>query len=191
MEILIEKSARLLSLIICDRCALTFPISLGSSPQGAKEREGDGRTPEGRYYVCTRNEKSKYHLSLGLSYPNPDDAETALSRGDVSREQYDAILAAHAAGLRPPWDTPMGGFIMIHGGGSEGDWTAGCIALDNADIETLFALWRKLASVPLTRTGFSIPVRSISNRPPKPPTSEQTPAVMVLAMCFFISSTDL
>ena len=140
LEILIEKSARQLTLVICGRRALTFPVSLGACPEGRKEREGDQRTPEGRYYVCTRNEKSKYHLALGLSYPNPDDAKAALARGDITPEQRDAILSAHAAGLRPPWDTALGGFIMIHGGSREGDWTAGCIALENHDMERLFAL---------------------------------------------------
>lgn len=140
MEIIIEKARRRLSVIICGRRALVFPVALGSSPEGAKQREGDGRTPEGRYYVCTRNENSKYHLSLGLSYPNPADASSALIRGDISADQHGAILTAHAEGRRPPWDTPMGGFIMIHGGGTEGDWTAGCIALTNKDMTQLFAL---------------------------------------------------
>ena len=142
LEILIEKAARRLTLFICGRKALIFPIVLGSCPEGKKTREGDGRTPEGRYYVCTHNEKSKYHLSLGLSYPGPEDADGALARGEITPTQYDAILSAHASSLRPPWDTPLGGFIMIHGGGTEGDWTAGCIALDNADMEQLFALCR-------------------------------------------------
>ena len=129
-------------LTICGREALIFPIVLGSCPEGTKTREGDGRTPEGRYYVCTRNEKSKYHLSLGLSYPGPDDADGALLRGEITPGQHEAILSAHAAGLRPPWDTPMGGYIMIHGGGLNGDWTAGCIALRNEDMEQLFQLCR-------------------------------------------------
>ena len=140
MHILIEKSKRQLTLFREGENSLIFPVVLGKSPVGHKIREGDFRTPEGDYYICTKNEKSKYHLALGLSYPNPSDADAALERGDITLSQYEAILCAHAAGKRPPWDTNLGGFIMIHGGGTASDWTADCIALENADIETLFAL---------------------------------------------------
>ena len=140
MQILIEKSLRRLTLIREHEADLTFRIALGKCPDGHKQREGDFRTPEGEYYVCTRNEKSKYHLALGLSYPNPADADAALERGDITPEQHAAILSAHEQCRRPPWDTKLGGFIMIHGGGTASDWTAGCIAMDNEDIETLFRL---------------------------------------------------
>lgn len=140
MHILIEKSKRLLTLVRENGSALTFPVALGKCPEGHKLREGDFRTPEGEYYVCTKNEKSKYHLALGLSYPNPTDADAALERGEITVSQHEAIFAAHEAGRRPPWDTPLGGFIMIHGGGIASDWTAGCIALENKDVEILFSL---------------------------------------------------
>lgn len=140
MKILIEKSNRRLIWVRADGSSLAFPIVLGKCPEGHKLREGDLHTPEGEYYVCTRNEKSKYHLALGLSYPNPSDADAALSRGEITLEQHSAILSAHENGKRPPWDTPLGGFIMIHGGGTESDWTAGCIAMKNEDIELLFSL---------------------------------------------------
>lgn len=140
MQILIEKSRRLLTLVRENEADIEFPIVLGKCPEGRKMREGDFRTPEGEYYVCTKNEKSKYHLALGLSYPNPADAADALNRGEITHEQHSAVLSAHADRKRPPWDTPLGGFIMIHGGGIESDWTAGCIAMKNADIETLFSL---------------------------------------------------
>ena len=140
MLILIEKSLRRLTLFQDGNKSAVFDVSLGKCPEGHKMREGDSRTPEGRYFVCTRNEKSKYHLALGLSYPNPSDAGAALDRGEITPGQHSAILAAHHKMRRPPWDTPLGGFIMIHGGGTGSDWTAGCIALDNKDIETLFSL---------------------------------------------------
>ena len=151
MQILIEKSKRTLTLLRQGEDHLVFRVSLGKCPEGHKLREGDNRTPEGEYYVCTRNEKSKYHLALGLSYPAPPDAAAALDRGDITPDQYTAILSAHSSLRRPPWDTPLGGFIMIHGGGTDGDWTAGCIALENKDIETLFALcplWTKVRIIP-------------------------------------------
>ncbi len=140
MEIIIEKSLRRLTLIREGEPDLTFSIALGKSPEGHKLSEGDNRTPEGEYYICTRNDRSKFHLALGLSYPNPSDAGPALAETRITREQYESILSAHAALRRPPWDTSLGGFIMIHGGGSASDWTAGCIALEDCDIETLFAL---------------------------------------------------
>ncbi len=139
-NILIEKSLRRLTLTRRDEAPLVFPVALGKCPEGHKEREGDNRTPEGEYYVCTRNDKSKFHLALGLSYPNPADAASALARGEITSAQHEAICAAHEIRRRPPWDTPLGGFIMIHGGGTASDWTAGCIALSNEDIETLFSL---------------------------------------------------
>ncbi len=117
----------------------TYRIALGTSPEGHKEREGDGKTPEGEYFVCTKNEKSKFHRSLGLSYPNAEDAHRALDTGRISQTEYSAILSAQAENRRPPWDTPLGGFIMIHGGGTDGDWTKGCIALEDADMDILFA----------------------------------------------------
>ena len=142
MHILIEKSKRRLTLFQEDGSPLVFPVALGKCPEGHKLCEGDSRTPEGEYYVCTKNEKSKYHLALGLSYPNPADADAALEKGEITPSQHEAIRSAHAAGKRPPWDTPLGGFIMLHGGGIASDWTAGCVALENTDIETLFFLCR-------------------------------------------------
>ncbi len=138
MKIIVEKSARKLT-----AGAFSCGIGLGSAPIGHKLAEGDGKTPEGRYYVCTKNAASKFHLALGVSYPNEADAETALSENRISREQFSAIRSAQQNRRRPPWDTPLGGFIMIHGehpDGKQGDWTAGCIALTNADIETLFSM---------------------------------------------------
>lgn len=140
LRILVEKSARRLTLTRPDMPPIVFSIALGSQPAGHKKREGDGRTPEGKYYVCTRNEKSKFHLALGISYPNPADSSAALEEDAVTQAQHDAVCAAHAATRRPPWDTPLGGFIMIHGGGTASDWTAGCIALENKDMDVLFSL---------------------------------------------------
>ena len=139
-EILIDKSARRLTLTDQEKILFSCCIALGKNPTGHKQREGDYRTPEGKYYVCTRNEQSKFHLALGLSYPNPADADAALDRGEITDEQHASVLSAHQAGKRPPWDTPLGGFIMIHGGGTDSDWTAGCIALDNSDMDILFSL---------------------------------------------------
>ena len=144
-EIHVYKANRLLRFIDCGQTVFSCPIGLGPCPAGAKRAEGDGKTPEGEYRVCTRNSRSKYTLFLGLSYPSSADARAAFARGEISAKQLDAILQAHAAGCRPPWDTPLGGEIGIHGsgvqqGGGLADNTAGCIALLDDDIRWLWAL---------------------------------------------------
>ena len=93
MEILIEKSKCRLTLTDQEKILFSCRIALGKNPTGHKLREGDLRTPEGTYYVCTRNEQSKYHLALGLSYPDPADADAALARGEITLEQHAAILS--------------------------------------------------------------------------------------------------
>lgn len=138
--IVVQKSKRLLELHQEDGSVLSMQIALGREPLGTKRMEGDGKTPEGDYYVCTKNPNSQYHLALGLSYPNAEDARYAQARGLISPSEGGQILSAMERGKRPPWDTPLGGFIMIHGGGTEGDWTQGCIALSNKDIETLWTV---------------------------------------------------
>src|SRR5262245_18522722 len=115
-----------------------YRIGLGFNPQGPKVRQGDGRTPEGSYYVCSKNPKSQFFLSLGLSYPNEDDASRGLKDGLISRPQFQQIIAAIRRGGVPLWNTALGGEIFIHGAGSRTDWTWGCVALENDDIRELF-----------------------------------------------------
>ena len=107
---------------------------------GDKRTEGDGRTPEGEFPVCQKLAAGRYGPSLGLSYPNKNDAEKGLRAGLITAEQHHTILQSIFARQRPPWDTPLGGAICIHGRGSSEDWTRGCIALDDEDISELFAL---------------------------------------------------
>ncbi len=117
-----------------------FPVALGKCPVGTKRAEGDGKTPEGTYFVCVKNPRSKYYLSLGISYPNMRDTKAALEEGHIGEDTFSQIERAQNARRRPPWDTPLGGYIMLHGGGIEkGDWTAGCVALNDSDMDILFA----------------------------------------------------
>ena len=134
MHILIEKSARRLSLF-ADGGVLCFPIALGKNPIGPKEAEGDGKTPEGAYYVCLKK-TGKYGPSLGLSYPSSQDA----LRLHADDRLLSLIRAAEQQGARPPWGSFMGGEIYIHAGGTDSDWTAGCIALRDADAQQLYDL---------------------------------------------------
>lgn len=143
LEIAIFKARRQLHAYRCGRVVLSCPIGLGPCPAGHKRAEGDGRTPEGEYRVCTRNDRSKYTLFLGLDYPGPGDAQAAYAQGAISELQLRSVLDAHAAGKRPPWNTPLGGQIGIHGGGiaqDDGlaDSTVGCIALLDDDIHRLW-----------------------------------------------------
>jgi murein L,D-transpeptidase YafK len=122
----VEKSARRLTLLgERGEVVRVFPgIQLGDEPLGAKQFEGDERTPEGRFVIDYGNENSAYHLSLHISYPDPA-----------------AVRAAAAQGRSP------GGLIFIHGqpnwlaaGSLPGDWTAGCIALSNAEMDEVWTL---------------------------------------------------
>ncbi|MCC7307093.1 MAG: L,D-transpeptidase [Acidobacteria bacterium] len=137
-EIVIRKSARVLEVYDGSRLVRRFSTVLGSSPELDKEIEGDGRTPEGEFYVFVKNPKSRFHLSLGLSYPAADDAERGLADGLISREEYEAIVNAAREKKMPPQKTRLGGEIYIHGGGISRNWTTGCIALENDEMSALF-----------------------------------------------------
>lgn len=139
-HITVRKSARELEVRDGDELIRSFKVALGSSPSGDKSIEGDGRTPVGTFYIFTRNPASKYHLSLGLSYPNTEDAERGLASGLISQAEYEAVVQAIGEKRMPPQKTRLGGEIYIHGGGTNGDWTEGCIALDNEDIAELFEM---------------------------------------------------
>jgi|SRR5580704_2774415 murein L,D-transpeptidase YafK len=132
------KASRELILYADGKVVRTYRVGIGPNPVGTKLREGDGRTPEGHYYVCAKNPKSNYYLSLGLSYPNETDAGRGLKAGLIDSGEYSQIVTAIRQAARPPWDTKLGGEIFIHGGGSGSDWTMGCVALENPDIEELY-----------------------------------------------------
>ncbi len=140
-RIVVKKSARKLYLYNHQaRLLKTYKIALGFAPVGAKQKQGDGATPEGEYYLTHKNPQSNYYLSLGVSYPNSKDAASGLQRKLISQAQHDAIVTAIKAQAKPLQTTKLGGDIFIHGGGVNSDWTLGCIALENKDIKELFAL---------------------------------------------------
>ena len=126
-KILIEKKDRRLTLISKGKVLQTYKIALGGNPEGPKERQGDNKTPEGTYVIDSRNKDSRYHRSLHISYPNEKDKKRAKQRG-----------------------VSPGGDIMIHGiknGFSwvgdlhkEIDWTKGCIAVTDEEIEEIDTL---------------------------------------------------
>lgn len=135
MKIVIEKAKRKLTVVEQETVMFACSVALGFSPVGSKEKEGDGRTPEGQYRVCLKK-MGKYGPSLGINYPSVCDA----LRLGADEELLRCIREREVQGLRPPWGSFMGGEIYIHGGGAQRDWTAGCIALEDADAEKLYAL---------------------------------------------------
>lgn len=136
MRIEIDKAARRLTAIEEDGTQLfSCAIALGKNPVGPKLQEGDGKTPEGEYFICLKK-RGKYGPSLGISYPNEADAR----RMGAGEELIACIRERAERKERPPWGTALGGEIFIHGGGTASDWTAGCIALKNEDAETLYRL---------------------------------------------------
>lgn len=142
VSINIYKQERRLDLLSCGEVVASYKIGLGFAPEGHKQREGDGKTPEGEYYICTRNSRSRFYLSFGLSYPNIIDAEAALKEGAITQKQYDSIEKSINKQDQPDWYTPLGGEIMIHGHGSASDWTLGCIAVENEVMDILWACCR-------------------------------------------------
>ncbi len=139
VRIVVEKKERRLTLYDRGKAVKSYRVALGTQPTGTKRERGDGATPEGEYYVTHGNPKSRFRLSLGLSYPNVADAERGLARGVITKAEQESIAAAIAERARPPQNTALGGDIFVHGGGASEDWTLGCIALENADIDDLFA----------------------------------------------------
>lgn len=137
-RIVISKSKRRLMLYSDNKLLRTYDIGLGFNPIPDKSKEGDGATPEGEFYIFTKNERSAYYLSLGISYPNIEDAERGLRDNLITEEQYSEIVNAIERRGMPPQNTALGGLIYIHGGGAQRDWTKGCVALDNSNMKELF-----------------------------------------------------
>ncbi|HSK74402.1 MAG TPA: L,D-transpeptidase [Pyrinomonadaceae bacterium] len=142
LSLVVKKKARRLEVFDGEKLIKTYKIALGFAPENDKEIEGDGKTPEGEFYVFTKNPKSKFYLSIGISYPNIEAAERGLRENLISQEEYDAIIKAINEKQTPLQKTKLGGEIYIHGGGLSSDWTRGCLALENEEIKELFDVVR-------------------------------------------------
>jgi murein L,D-transpeptidase YafK len=125
----------------------SYKVALGSGGGGGKIREGDSRTPVGRYRITEVRSSDRFHLFMRLNYPNISDAKRGLDNKLITRKDYRAVLDAHIFGQQPPQNLILGGAIGIHGIGIETkekvkihqniDWTEGCIALRNDEVEEL------------------------------------------------------
>ena len=129
-----------------------YRVCLGAV-RGRKTVTGDCKTPEGDYFICTKSTASRYCRFLGISYPGVKDAQSAFETGLISRNTRDAIVRRIKNGQPPPWNTKLGGWVGIHGYPTEvyrsiwvalfypkpHNWTDGCIAMWNFEIEDLFS----------------------------------------------------
>lgn len=138
LRIVVHKRERKLELVRNACVERVFDIALGRVPVGDKEIEGDGKTPEGEFFIFGKNPKSKYHLGLGISYPSIKDAERGFRTGLITDEVCESIVTSFGAGKKPPQKTMLGGEIYIHGGGTGSDWTQGCIAMADSEMEELY-----------------------------------------------------
>ena len=141
-EVVVHKAARRME-VVSPRgddgvVVRAWRIGLGFEPEGDKERQGDGKTPEGSFRVTRRIPKSQYYKAFLISYPEVEDADRGEAAGLVSSSTADSIRAAHAKGGTPNQYTELGGLIEIHGLGGGSDWTLGCVAADNAVIDELW-----------------------------------------------------
>lgn len=119
-------------------------IAIGRGGAGVKRHRGDNITPFGNYRIGWIGEKSSFRKFFGLTYPSPEDAVEALWQGVIDQSTYNSIVTAHRYHQIPPQNTPLGGRIGIHGLGRADNkihksmnWTHGCIALTNGQIDHL------------------------------------------------------
>ena len=141
-SIVIRKGERRLELRRDGELIAEYAIALSRHSTGHKTARGDGCTPEGDYVICTRLPESSYHLFMGINYPNAEDARAALEAGRIDEATCRELEEAASTGAKPDWETALGGAIGIHGGGTDGDWTLGCIAVADEAIEDLWVATR-------------------------------------------------
>ncbi len=126
-QLIIEKSARTMTLMSGDKVLKTYKVALSRVPVGRKEREGDHRVPEGEYTIDSKNPHSRFHLALHISYPNATDRKRALK-----------------SGFKPGGNIEIHGlddkYAWVAGLHRQLDWTDGCIAMTNTEIEEIWPL---------------------------------------------------
>lgn len=154
--ILIDTSERTLTVMQGEQRTREFHnVSIGRAGATPQKVRQDQKTPLGAFRVSRIKEDSRYHLFIGLDYPDLEYARKALEAGLIDDKDYTAIRQAHEQGQEPPASTPLGGYIGIHGIG-DGDpaiheafnWTEGCVALTNEEVDELLT-WVHLQTIVL------------------------------------------
>jgi murein L,D-transpeptidase YafK len=149
LHVVVWKERHRLEVIRDGGVVRTYRVSLGVSPIGPKEHRGDGKTPVGRYWVYQKRPSDRFRWFLALSYPSSDDADRAFDAKLIDADTWADIWLAAKQHEVPPWNTPLGGFVGIHGTGATGrkeklrlvsDWTDGCVAVSDHDIDELYAM---------------------------------------------------
>jgi murein L,D-transpeptidase YafK len=119
-----------------------FTVALSRTPEGPKRQAGDWKTPEGTYRISGAPRRSRFHLFVPIDYPTRTDVEAGLRAGVIGPRTAERLLAGLARGELPPQDSPLGGTLGFHGEGDRWrgdsrvlDWTYGCFALSDADME--------------------------------------------------------
>ncbi len=149
LVLLIKKSAHTLTVYQEGKAVKDYLAVFGVNPDGDKVRQGDNRTPEGVFYITDKERLGENpYLGqkwFGLSYPDVAHAERALAQALISPAQFNAIVSANTAQDMPPQSTSLGGWIGIHGGREDLtreriNWTEGCIAMLDKDLEELFLM---------------------------------------------------
>jgi murein L,D-transpeptidase YafK len=153
-RIVVHKARRRMDVFADGDLLKSYVVSLGLSPTGAKRAQGDMRTPEGDFFLCTVNRASRFTRFLGLSYPSPVEAAEGVASGRVGAEVERAARAAYRRRDRcPPQLSRLGGAVGIHGSSAwerrpEGfalqDWTWGCVAVRDRDILELFEQYAEI-----------------------------------------------
>jgi hypothetical protein len=144
VRIEVWKEERTLRAYCKNGALIVMGVAIGREELGPKDRSGDLRTPEGRYRISGTAKSGRFHLFIPIDYPSVEDADRALEGGWLSATEYELIIDAHRAGVAPPGDTSLGGNLGFHGEGERWrgdseffDWTYGCVAVADEDIEFL------------------------------------------------------
>lgn len=140
-QLLIRKRSRQMLVLSDNLVIATYPVGIGKNPVGIKLNGKDGKTPEGQYYVCKKDDAFHFHLFLQLNYPSPDDAKRGSVQRLINHHEETAINESWNLHLPPPADTALGGPLGIHGFGAESNWTDdGSISMHNAHLEEIYWL---------------------------------------------------
>jgi murein L,D-transpeptidase YafK len=153
IRVMVDTDSRLLQVLRGSRVVATFEdIAIGRYGKSYFRRKGDNKTPLGKFRIGWITTRTRYHLFLGLTFPDLEAADRALQDGRIDEAQWQAIRRASVAGKNPPQNTPLGGNIGIHGIGAgdagvheQYNWTNGCVALTNAQIDRL-ARWVRVGT---------------------------------------------